>query len=159
MSKKDKGSGKAQGAPQETPKLTHSPFAALLGKPIAAAPVAEKSSSAPVSAAQLPARTPEPTPRPAPEPGKKSRGRLVLRRETKHRGGKAVIIVRGFEELRDFDAAAIEALAKQLKQSLGCGGTVEREGGKPEIVLQGDRAAKVAELLRDRGFRVDGVTS
>jgi translation initiation factor 1 (eIF-1/SUI1) len=26
-------------------------------------------------------------------------------------------------------------------------------------VLQGDRAAKVAELLRAQGFRVDGVTS
>jgi translation initiation factor 1 (eIF-1/SUI1) len=145
-------------------KLTHSPFAAL-GKASAAAPVtpppeAEPPKAQPTQAAPAKAAQAEPRAESARvEPGAKSRGRLVLRRETKHRGGKAVIIVRGFEELRAFDDAAIEALAKQLKQSLGCGGTVESAGGKPEIILQGDRAAKVAELLRARGFRVDGVTS
>lgn len=138
MSKKDKGKPEASDG-----KLTHSPFAALGAKQIALAPAPEP--VAPVVQ--------------APPPSAKARGRLVLRRETKHRGGKAVIIVRGFEALANFDAAAIEQLAKQLKQSLGCGGTVEHEAGKPEIVLQGDRAAKVAELLRAQGFRVDGVTS
>jgi translation initiation factor 1 len=88
----------------------------------------------------------------APKPAMK-RGRVVLRRETKHRGGKAVIIVRGVPE------AEIDSLAKQLKQKLGCGGTVERDAGEPEIVLQGDQPAKVAEWLRAEGFRVDGVTS
>jgi translation initiation factor 1 (eIF-1/SUI1) len=90
----------------------------------------------------------------------KSRGRLVLRRETKHRGGKAVIIVRGFAQLAEFgDETRVAELAKELKQKLGCGGTVEHGDGETEIVLQGDRAAKVAELLRGHGFRVDGVTS
>jgi translation initiation factor 1 (eIF-1/SUI1) len=28
-----------------------------------------------------------------------------------------------------------------------------------EIVTQGDQLARVAELLRDKGFKVDGVTS
>jgi translation initiation factor 1 (eIF-1/SUI1) len=83
---------------------------------------------------------------------------VVLRRETKHRGGKAVIIVTGFDAQRGHDAAAIAALAKQLKQALGCGGTVEERDGASEIVLQGDHPAKVAELLRAQGFRVDGVT-
>jgi translation initiation factor 1 len=91
---------------------------------------------------------PEPA-APAPTP---KRGRLVLRRETKHRGGKAVIIVRGVP------AHELDTLAKQLKQKLGCGGTVERDGAEPEIVLQGDQPAKVAEWLRAEGFRVDGVT-
>ena len=155
MAKKDNSKG--GGGAAQADKLTHSPFAALAAKAIAVAPPAP---SSPVSAPEpsISARAPEGALRRA-EPSGKSRGRLVLRRETKHRGGKAVIIVRGFEELSAFDAAAIEALAKQLKQSLGCGGTVESAGGKPEIVLQGDRAAKVAELLRARGFRVDGVTS
>lgn len=90
----------------------------------------------------------------------KSRGRLVLRRETKHRGGKAVVIVRGFAQLAEFgDETKVAELAKELKQKLGCGGTVENGDGETEIVLQGDRAAKVAELLRAHGFRVDGVTS
>jgi translation initiation factor 1 (eIF-1/SUI1) len=88
----------------------------------------------------------------------KSRGRLVQRRETKHRAGKAVVIVSGFEELRDFDVSALEALAKELKQALGCGGTLEARAGRRELVLQGDRPAQVAALLRARGFRVDGVT-
>lgn len=84
---------------------------------------------------------------------------MVLRRETKHRGGKAVVIVSGLSALRDFDAAAAEALAQQLKKQLGCGGTVEDAQGGREIVLQGDRAAQVAALLRKLGFRVDGVTT
>jgi len=89
----------------------------------------------------------------------KSPGRVVLRRETKHRGGKAVVIVSGLDQLEGFDRAAIEEFARQLKHQLGCGGTVEARDDICEIVLQGDRAAKVAELLRARGFRVDGVTA
>ncbi|HEX5659798.1 MAG TPA: translation initiation factor [Polyangiales bacterium] len=91
-----------------------------------------------------------PPPPKAPAPPK--RGRVILRRETKHRGGKAVVIVRGVPD------AEVDALAKQLKQKLGCGGTVERDAGETEIVLQGDQPAKVAEWLRAEGFRVDGVT-
>jgi len=89
----------------------------------------------------------------------KARGRVVLRRETKHRGGKAVIIAAVFGAIDGFDPGATEELARHLKQQLGCGGTVEERGSDREIVLQGDCAAKVAELLRARGFRVDGVTS
>jgi translation initiation factor 1 len=98
----------------------------------------------------LPEGASPPPPAAAEKPIK--RGRVVLRRETKHRGGKAVIIVRGVPE------PEIDALAKQLKQKLGCGGTVEREQGEAEIVLQGDHPAKVADYLRAEGFRVDGVT-
>jgi translation initiation factor 1 len=80
---------------------------------------------------------------------------LILRRETKHRGGKAVVIVSGFGALQDFDAREIADLAARCKRALGCGGTVDGD----EIVLQGDRAAEVAELMRSEGFRVAGVTS
>jgi translation initiation factor 1 len=116
--------------------LTHSPFAKLSARADAPAPA---------------------TPSAAPEPklAPQARGRLVLRRETKHRGGKAVIIVSGFDALQGFDARAIEALATECKRTLGCGGTVD----SGEIVLQGDRPAEVAELLREKGFRVAGVTA
>jgi translation initiation factor 1 len=99
---------------------------------------------------------------PAPEPApvvavpakpKKSRGRLVLRRETKSRGGKTVVIVSGFAELPGASAVLIADLAKDLKGKLGCGGTFDRE----EIVLQGDRAAAVCALLEDMGYSVAGV--
>jgi translation initiation factor 1 (eIF-1/SUI1) len=80
----------------------------------------------------------------------------VLARETKHRGGKAVVVVRGFDKLQGWDADAVEQLATELKRALGCGGTVEEAR---EIVVQGDRPAQVAEWLRRQGFRVEGVTS
>lgn len=118
----------------EPEKLTHNPFAGI-------APAAQPAQSSPAAPG-----TSAPAAR---------RGRVVLARETKHRGGKAVVIVRGLAQLPSWDEAAIEQLAKELKRSLGCGGTVENG----EIVVQGDRPAQVAEWLRAQGFRVDGVTS
>jgi translation initiation factor 1 len=125
------------------PALKHNPFAALGGVAGPSAPVAESSETA--------------------EPAGTSTtgGRLVLRREKKGRGGKTVVVIAGFESRRGFDASDIAELAQHLKQQLGCGGAVERaaSAGPAEIVLQGDQPARVAELLRACGFRVDGVTS
>ena len=117
----------------EPNKLTHNPFASLSK---GAAPVAAPAAPAAASAARS--------------------GKLILARETKHRGGKAVVIVRGFAQLSGWDADAVAELARELKQTLGCGGTVD---AGPEIVLQGDRPAQVAAWLRAQGFRVHGVTS
>lgn len=160
MAKKEK-------PPLDSTPLKHSPFARLRGVPApdaaALSPVA--TSRAPLAGppapppSSAPAAAEQAAPSPAPRAAGKSRGRLMQRRETKHRAGKAVIIVSGFEELRDFDEAALAALAKELKQALACGGTLETRAGKRELVLQGDRAAQVAALLRARGFRVDGVTT
>lgn len=118
----------------EPAKLTHNPFAGIAP----AAPATPAPETAPASAKQAPRK-----------------GRLVLARETKHRGGKAVVVVRGFAELTAWALEDIEQLAKELKRTLGCGGTVEDQ----QIVLQGDRPAQVAAWLRAQGFRVDGVTS
>ncbi|MET0342612.1 MAG: translation initiation factor [Polyangiales bacterium] len=150
MPKKPKGD--APPAPASPSPLKHNPFAALRG-----APAAEATPAAAAVAPTAPTLAPaEPAPRGVVDAKKK--GRVVLRRETKHRGGKAVIIVTGFGALPSHDEAAVEALAQRLKKQLGCGGTVEREAGDTQIVLQGDRAAQVAELLRGLGYRVDGVT-
>ena len=91
----------------------------------------------------------------APKPSipKNSRGRLILRRETKDRGGKVVVVVSGFGELPGANSVMIANLAKELKGKLGCGGSFDRQ----EIVLQGDRCAAVNALLEELGFRVDGV--
>ncbi|MBN1653363.1 MAG: translation initiation factor [Deltaproteobacteria bacterium] len=86
-------------------------------------------------------------------------GRLILRRETKHRGGKTVVIVSGFGAQSDWDSRTIAELAKHLKTQLACGGSVVSHEGESEIVLQGDHPARVAELLRARGLDVGGVTS
>ena len=91
-----------------------------------------------------------------PKPPPKHRGRLVLRRETKERGGKTVVVISGFAEgVPGASAVLIADLAKELKGKLGCGGTFDRQ----EITLQGDRPAEVTALLGQLGFHVRGVTS
>ena len=122
----------------------HNPFAALSGlealQNLPPAPEPPKPTAAPVAA------------RPPP----KNRGRLVLRRETRERGGKTVVVIGGFtESVPGASAVMIADLAKELKGKLGCGGTFDRQ----EITLQGDRAAAVAALLTELGFQVRGVTS
>ena len=101
-----------------------------------------------------PAKTPPPfQPKVESTVPKKARGRLILRREKKDRGGKVVVVIYGFTELPGFSAVMIADLARELKGKLGCGGTFDRQ----EIVLQGDRCADVCALLEQLGFRVDGV--
>ncbi len=133
--------------------LQHNPFA-LLGeldalKNLAPAPEPEPVKSVPVASA--PSRTKPPKP----VIPRNSRGRLILRRETKERGGKVVVVVYGFAELPGANAVMIANLARELKGKLGVGGSFDRQ----EIVLQGDRPAEVAALLEELGFRVDGVKS
>jgi translation initiation factor 1 len=79
------------------------------------------------------------------------RGRVVLRRETAHRGGKAVLIVHDFAS--HITEEEIAALAKRLRAACGCGGTVHER----EIELQGEPVAKVRALLESEGYQVAGV--
>ncbi len=136
--------GKARHPPAQEVR-PDSPFAVLAGVTVAPGPAATD---------------PAPIPQDAPGAGSpsapRSRGRVVLRRERKHRGGKVVIVVAGLGALPGFTRPDAEALASQLKRRLGCGGTVEALDGELELVLQGDRPAAVAEALRELGFRVDG---
>jgi translation initiation factor 1 len=79
------------------------------------------------------------------------KGRVVLRRETAERGGKVVVVVSGFEvQIGDEE---ISELARQLRKSCGCGGTVKGR----EIEIQGDQPGKICQFLEERGFRVVGV--
>jgi translation initiation factor 1 len=130
--------------------LTHSPFAGLRGTAAPSERIAA-SAEAPAPPAPAPAQAQAKVP--------VRRGRLVLRRETKHRGGKTAIIVTGFGGLDDLKAGGVESLARELKRSLACGGSVEGDFPHQEIVLQGDQPARVAELLRTRGYQVAGVVS
>lgn len=73
-------------------------------------------------------------------------GRVLVRRESKGRKGKTVTTLSGLA----LDPIALAELARELKQSCGAGGTV-KDG---VIELQGDRVARVLELLRARGYDV-----
>jgi translation initiation factor 1 len=75
----------------------------------------------------------------------------VLRKETAHRGGKAVIVVDDFPAA--FTAEALEDLAKQLRKSLGTGGTVRERC----IEIQGDHPEKIRTFLENQGWQVAGI--
>jgi translation initiation factor 1 len=78
-------------------------------------------------------------------------GRVVLRRETAHRGGKTVVVVDDFAT--HLPVSVIEKVAKKLRAACGCGGTVKGRS----IENQGDQPARVRAALEAEGFQVAGV--
>ena len=76
-------------------------------------------------------------------PAAKRPARAVVRYERKHRGGKEVTLV----EKLGLEPDDLERWCRELKQALGCGGSVE-DGA---IVLQGDQRKRLADLLTRRG--------
>ena len=81
-----------------------------------------------------------------PAASKKPRGRVNIVRQTAHRGGKTVTVISGFLGI---SPAEKEALAKEMQQSCGAGGTV-KEG---RIEVQGDQRETVARILTSAGFQ------
>ncbi len=71
---------------------------------------------------------------------------LIVAIERKNRGGKTVTLVKGFIGSED----DLSELGKKLKTKCGVGGTV-KEG---EIIIQGDFKTRIADLLREWGYRV-----
>ena len=72
---------------------------------------------------------------------------LKVMRDRKGRKGKVVTVVSGFV----LTEADLKALAKTLKILCGSGGTV-KEGRVIEV--QGDHRDKIAEKLKDLGYKV-----
>ncbi|MEO7311002.1 MAG: translation initiation factor [Chitinophagaceae bacterium] len=69
---------------------------------------------------------------------------LKVRLETKHRAGKAVTLITGFEG----SVTDIEELCKKLKTFCGTGGSV-KDG---EMIVQGDHRDKVMVWLGKNGY-------
>ena len=78
-------------------------------------------------------------------------GRVVLQRETAHRGGKTVIVIKDFAT--HLPVSVIENVAQRVRSACGCGGTVRDQ----RIEIQGDQVAKVRAVLEAEGFVVSGV--
>jgi translation initiation factor 1 len=78
-------------------------------------------------------------------------GRVVLRREKAHRGGKTVIVVDQFAT--HLPLSVIEAVAKNIRASCGCGGSVKGR----TVEIQGDQPARVRMVLEQEGFTVGGI--
>lgn len=103
-----------------------------------------------LSLPDLPPAPAGPAPAAAPLPTWKM-GRVVLRRETAHRGGKTVIVVDDFAT--HLPGSVIETVARKLRQACGCGGTVRGRA----VEMQGEQVGKIRALLESEGFQVAGV--
>jgi len=75
-----------------------------------------------------------------------SDGFAKVRRETKGRKGKGVVIIAGL----GLDDRSLKELAKKLKKICGSGGTVVDE----TIEIQGDKRELIKETLEKEGFKV-----
>jgi translation initiation factor 1 len=109
--------------------LTSSPFASLAGL-----------------REQLPAGA-APAPAPEREPAAPARGpaRAVVRYERKGRGGKEATIV----EQLGLSSDELDVWCRELKRTLGCGGSVEDD----RLVLGGDQRKRLPALLEAKGVR------
>ena len=72
-------------------------------------------------------------------------GVVRIRRESKGRGGKTVMVITGLP----LDATALTALAGELKRRCGCGGTA-KDG---VIEIQGDHGELLLAELAKRGYK------
>jgi translation initiation factor 1 len=83
------------------------------------------------------------TSEPAAAPVPKGPARAVVRLERKQRRGKEVTVV----DKLGLGPAALETWCRELKQAMGCGGSVE-DGA---IVLQGDLRQRLPAVLTAKG--------
>ncbi len=113
-------------APAAPQGLANNPFAAL-------APLKESLPSAPV-VETAPATSDKPA---------AIKGKVVLQREKKGRGGKTVIRVTGLPE------GELGTLAKELKKSLGCGAQVEGQ----DLLVLGNMSERVAAFFEAKGAK------
>ncbi len=71
--------------------------------------------------------------------------KITIRLDKKHRAGKVVTLITGFDE----DHKKIESIGKELKKYCGTGGTTEENG----VLIQGDTRDKVQQWLRKNGYK------
>jgi translation initiation factor 1 len=76
-------------------------------------------------------------------PAPRAPARAVVRMERKGRGGKEVTVV----DKLGLPPVELERWCRELKQALGCGGSVDGE----LIVLQGDLRPRIGAVLEARG--------
>ncbi|MCF7730944.1 MAG: translation initiation factor [Akkermansiaceae bacterium] len=120
----------------EGERLTQNPFEALTGLGNLPAGPDDSQDRAPVIPAKTSQRGQQNT----------NRGRVDIVRQTAHRGGKAVTVVRNFTGI---GLAEKQDLAKKMQKACGVGGTV-KDGC---IEIQGDKREEVKRILTEAGFK------
>ncbi|MGC6479721.1 MAG: translation initiation factor [Flavobacteriaceae bacterium] len=93
---------------------------------------------------------------PDPEPSAESEEQVAFQKQyleahfsNKGRAGKTVTLIKGFEGENE----ALKALAKQIKNHIGTGGTVKNG----EILIQGNFRDQIMRFLIDLGHQVKRV--
>lgn len=124
--------------PQPGPTLRHNPFAALKGA--SAGSSLESAAPSPVHEPEREKRAKSGSAQPKPV----VHAAIVVRREKKGRGGKAVTLAEG----AGLAGRDLDALARELAKSLGAGARVE-DGA---IVVQGEQTDRLIAQLEQRGF-------
>ncbi len=71
--------------------------------------------------------------------------KLTIALDKKHRAGKVVTLLTGFEGNEN----DVQELAKQLKTFCGTGGSVKDKA----IIIQGDNIEKIFQWLQNNGYR------
>ena len=85
-------------------------------------------------------------PQKAPAQITESDGFARVRRETKGRKGKGVMVI----STLGLDTAGLKKLAKELKQTCGCGGSVVND----TIEVQSDNREKIKAVLEKHQYKV-----
>jgi translation initiation factor 1 len=75
--------------------------------------------------------------------------KLNIRLETKQRGGKKAVLIKGFIGR----AEDLEALCKKIKNHCGTGGSIV-EG---EMLIQGEQVQKVKTFLQSLGYKTNNI--
>ncbi len=102
--------------------------------------LADRVGEGPAPAAEPVATRPRSKAKPAPLGGK-----IVIRKQRKGHGGKTVTCVEGLRLAQD----ELEALAKEMRVALGCGGHVDGD----MLVLAGEQAPRAEAWLRAHGAK------
>lgn len=97
-----------------------------------------------------PADVPAPSSRPPNRSEKRTRHRIVLRREKSNRGGKTVVVVSQLPT--HLSPPELENLCRDCRKSLGCGGSLQGR----EIELQGDQPDRVRAFFEKLDYVVVG---
>lgn len=71
---------------------------------------------------------------------------LIVAIEKKNRGGKTVTLIKGFIGTEE----DLAELGKKLKTKCGVGGSAKER----EIIVQGEFKTRIADLLKEWGYRV-----
>lgn len=119
--------------------------------PLTSAPPTLSEAFASLSMPELPPGPAEPVVDPSSPQSRWKMGKVNLQRETAHRGGKTVIVIKDFAS--HLPLSVIETIAKKVRSACGCGGTVKDK----RVEIQGDNVARIRTVLEAEGFQVGGV--